>query len=82
MMVDKDEHGPSTLFVFSFLSSISSIGKQLPRIISCSLTAYIGICVGYVGMAVLGLVNPDTNRLLKSKHELTNTKDNTYNTHI
>ena len=69
-MVDKDEHGPSSTLFFSFLSSISNIGKQLPRIISSSLTAYIGICVGYVGMSLIGLVNPDTNRLLKSDFDV------------
>ena len=57
-MVNKDEHEPPSTLFFSFLSSISNIGKQLPRIISSSLTAYIGIRVGYVGMSQIGLVYP------------------------
>jgi len=42
-----------------FITMISNIGKQIPRIAACTFTAYIGICIGYVGLVNVGLLNPD-----------------------
>ena len=42
-----------------FITMISNIGNQLPQIAACTFTAYIGICIGYVGLVNVGLLNPD-----------------------
>ena len=55
MLNDKEEYSSSS----HFITMISNIGKQLPRIAACSFTAYIGICIGYVGLVNVGLLNPD-----------------------
>ena len=53
--VDK-EHSS---LLYQIITMISNIGKQIPRIATCTFTAYIGICIGYVGLVNVGLLNPD-----------------------
>ena len=57
----------TTLVPHFTLSTIANVGKQLPRTFACSLTAYIGICLGYVGLVHLGIINADKNQLKPKK---------------
>ena len=53
------ENKESSSSLSYFITMISNIGKQIPRIAACTFTAYIGICIGYVGLVNVGLLNPD-----------------------
>jgi hypothetical protein len=55
-MLDNNKEASSSSY---FITMISNIGKQIPRIAACTFTGYIGICIGYVGLVNLGLLNPD-----------------------
>jgi len=48
-----------SLSSYPIITMISNIGKQIPKIAACTFTAYIGICIGYVGLVNVGLLNPD-----------------------
>jgi len=58
MSLDKEEYSSSSYFI-TIITMISNIGQQIPRIAACTFTAYIGICIGYVGLVNVGLLNPD-----------------------
>ena len=57
LSISLDDEEPSSSY--SFITMITNIGKQIPRIAACIFTAYIGICIGYVGLVNVGLLNPD-----------------------
>ena len=33
--------------------------RLLPRIVACGLTAYLGVCAGYLGLVHVGIIDPD-----------------------
>lgn len=46
-------------YAFSLMTMVAHAVRQLPRLVACGMTAYVGICAGYVGMVHLRLVRPD-----------------------